>query len=229
MSIYCVDYGNTLCGIAVADENLKIALPKNTVKSDSLIDFLQSLNLDEKSVLVFGLPISLSGRYSHQTYLTVEAALNIKEQLGCQIYFVDERLTTTSLFNELKGDISFKKIKKTKDQNSSVLILNVFLENPHAAIELKEKSTYKIENDLSSYNNIIIFDVAINNILEKANKDHLILFTQDPWIFWFYYRQGLKSTSLISDLYDQYDLIISIKENEKKIRTLFPLSKLMCL
>lgn len=229
MSIYCVDYGNTLCGIAVADENLKIALPKNTVKSDSLIDFLQSLNLDEKSVLVFGLPISLSGRYSHQTYLTVEAALNIKEQLGCQIYFVDERLTTTSLFNELKGDISFKKIKKTKDQNSSVLILNVFLENPQSAIELKEKSTYKIENDLSSYNNIIIFDVAINNILEKANKDHLILFTQDPWIFWFYYRQGLKSTSLISDLYDQYDLIISIKENEKKIRTLFPLSKLMCL
>lgn len=63
----------------------------------------------KKSVLVFGLPISLSGRYSHQTYLTVEAALNIKEQLGCQIYFVDERLTTTSLFNELKGDISFKK------------------------------------------------------------------------------------------------------------------------
>ena len=182
-----------------------------------------------KSVLVFGLPISLSGRYSHQTYLTVEAALNIKNQLGCQIFFVDERLTTSSLFNELKGDISFKEIKKTKDQNSSVLILNVFLENPQSAIELKEKSTYKIENDLSSYNNIIIFDVAINNILEKANKDHLILFTQDPWIFWFYYRQGLKSTSLISDLYDQYDLIISIKENEKKIRTLFPLSKLMCL
>ena len=109
------------------------------------------------------------------------------------------------------------------------MILNVFLENPQSAIELKEKSTYKIENDLSSYNNIIIFDVAINNILEKANKDHLILFTQDPWIFWFYYRQGLKSTSLISDLYDQYDLIISIKENEKKIKSLFPLSKLMCL
>ncbi len=229
MSIYCVDYGNSLCGIAAADEKLKIALPKNTVKSEFLFNFLQSLNLNEKSIIVFGLPISLSGRYSHQTYLTVEAALNIKNQLGCQIFFVDERLTTSSLFNELKGDISFKEIKKTKDQNSSVLILNVFLENPQSAIELKEKSTYKIENDLSSYNNIIIFDVAINNILEKANKDHLILFTQDPWIFWFYYRQGLKSTSLISDLADQYDLIISIKENEKKIRTLFPLSKLMCL
>jgi len=229
MSIYCVDYGNTLCGIAVADENLKIALPKNTVKSDSLIDFLQSLNLDEKSVLVFGLPISLSGRYSHQTYLTVEAALNIKEQLGCQIYFVDERLTTTSLFNELKGDISFKKIKKTKDQNSSVLILNVFLENPHAAIELKEKPIYKVENDLLNYSNIMIFDVYISNIINKIDVKRLSIFTQDPWIFWFYYRQGLKSTSLISDLHNQYDLIISIKDNEKKIKSLFPLSKLMCL
>jgi len=75
----------------------------------------------------------------------------------------------------------------------------------------------------------LIVDVPISNILEKTKNENLTLFTQDPWIFWFYYKQGLKSTSLTSDLQNDYELIISLKENEKKIRTLFPLSKLMCL
>ncbi|MGB4458168.1 MAG: hypothetical protein WBI60_04245, partial [Defluviitoga tunisiensis] len=92
-----------------------------------------------------------------------------------------------------------------------------------------EKPIYKVENDLLNYSNIMIFDVSISNIINKIDVKRLSIFTQDPWIFWFYYRQGLKSTSLISDLHNQYDLIISIKDNEKKIKSLFPLSKLMCL
>lgn len=229
MKIYCIDYGTTFCGIAVTDEKLKIALPKDTVRSEELTEYLESLNLNNGSILVFGLPISLSGRYSHQTFLTIETALRIKNKTGCQIFLVDERLTTSSLYNELKGNVPFKKIKKAKDQNSSVLILNTFLENPQIAVELREKPIYKIECDLSIYNNILIFDVPISNILEKTKNENLTLFTQDPWIFWFYYKQGLKSTSLTSDLQNDYELIISLKENEKKIMTLFPLSKLMCL
>jgi putative Holliday junction resolvase len=173
---------------------------------------------------VFGLPISMSGRYSKQSFLSIDEAIKIKEKIGCKIYFVDERLTTSSLYSEVRGQVSYKKVKRTKDQNSSVLILSNFIQSPGNAIALVEKEVYNLKKDFSSYKDILIWDVPINNEFENFS-----IFAKDPWVFWYYYKKGFESTTLMTDLKDYYDLIITNKENREKIQVNINCNELMCL
>ncbi|WP_158245286.1 RuvX/YqgF family protein [Petrotoga sp. 9PWA.NaAc.5.4] len=226
MKIYAVDYGEQHCGIAVSDDNIKIAVPKDTVKTVDLQSYFQKLELKKNSIVVFGLPISLSGRYSKQTCLTIDAAIKLKKTVECKIFFVDERLTTSSLYNEFKGKVSSKKIKLSKDQNSSVLILSIFLSNTKNAIELEEKRIFELPEDFSNYKDILIYDTALNLSLEKEN---ISIFARDPWIFWFYCTKNIKSTSLISDLKNYYDLVILENNKKDEFNQIINFSKIMCL
>ncbi|WP_103065984.1 MULTISPECIES: RuvX/YqgF family protein [unclassified Petrotoga] len=224
LKIYGIDYGTSNCGIAILKQDVNIPLPKETIKSEKLLEFLVSLDLSHDDLIVFGLPISMSGRYSKQSFLSIDEAIRVKERIGCKIYFVDERLTTSSLYSEVRGEVSYKKVKRTKDQNSSVLILSNFIQSPENAIALVEKEVYNLKKDFSCYKDILIWDVPINNELENFS-----IFAKDPWIFWYYYKKGYESTTLISDLKDYYDLIITSKENREKIQLNINCKELMCL
>jgi len=194
LKVYGIDYGTSKCGIAILKQDVNIPLPKETIKSEELLDFLVSLDLSHDDLIVFGLPISMSGRYSKQSFLSIDEAIRVKESIGCKIYFVDERLTTSSLYSEVRGEVSYKKVKKAKDQNSSVLILSNFIQSPENAIALAEKEVYNLKKDFSSYKDILIWDIPINNKFENFS-----IFAKDPWIFWYYYKKGYESTTLISD------------------------------
>jgi len=224
LKVYGIDYGTSNCGIAFLKQDLNIPLPIGTVKSEKLLEYLVSLDLSNDDLIVFGLPISMSGRYSKQSFLSIDAAINVKEKIGCKIYFVDERLTTSSLYSEVRGQVSYKKVKRTKDQNSSVLILSNFIQSPGNAIALAEKEVYNLKKDFSNYNDVLIWDISINNEFENFS-----IFAKDPWVFWYYYKKGFKSTTLISDLKDYYDLIITTKENREKIQVNINCNELMCL
>ncbi|WP_103927224.1 RuvX/YqgF family protein [Petrotoga sp. SL27] len=224
LKVYGIDYGTSKCGIAILKQDVNIPLPKETIKSEELLDFLVSLDLSHDDLIVFGLPISMSGRYSKQSFLSIDEAIRVKESIGCKIYFVDERLTTSSLYSEVRGEVSYKKVKKAKDQNSSVLILSNFIQSPENAIALAEKEVYNLKKDFSSYKDILIWDIPINNKFENFS-----IFAKDPWIFWYYYKKGYESTTLISDLKDYYDLIITTKESREKIQLNINCNELMCL
>jgi len=224
LKVYGIDYGTSSCGIAFLKQDVNIPLPKEAIKSERLLEYLVSLDLSDDDLIVFGLPISMSGRYSKQSFLSINEAINVKERIGCKIYFVDERLTTSSLYSEVRGQVSYKKVKRTKDQNSSVLILSNFIQNPGNAIALAEKEVYNLKKDFSNYNDVLIWDISINNEFKNFS-----IFAKDPWVFWYYYRKGFKSTTLISDLKDYYDLIITTKENREKIQVNINCNELMCL
>jgi len=224
LRVYGIDYGTSKCGVAFLKGNINIPLPKETVSSEKFLDYLISLNLSNDDIIVFGLPISMSGRYSKQSFLTINEAIRAKESIGCKVCFVDERLTTSSLYSEFKGQVSYKKVKETKDQNSSVLILSNFIQSPGNAIVLKKKEIYNLKKDFSNYKDILIWDIPISD--EFKNID---IFAKDPWIFWYYYSKGFESTTLISDLKDYYDLIITTNENKDRILTDINYNELMCL
>jgi putative Holliday junction resolvase len=224
LKIYGIDYGTRKCGIAFLKQDINIPLPKETIPSEKLLEYLVSLDLNHDDLIVFGLPISMSGRYSKQSFLSIDEAIKIKERIGCKIYFVDERLTTSSLYSEVKGQVSYKKVKRTKDQNSSVLILSNFIQSPGNAIALEEREVYNLKKDFSNYKDILIWDVPVNKEFENVS-----IFAKDPWIFWHYYKKGFESTTLISDLKDYYDLIITTKENREKIQVNINCNELMCL
>ncbi|HBT51202.1 MAG TPA: hypothetical protein DEA49_03720 [Petrotoga sp.] len=224
LKVYGIDYGTSKCGIAFLKQDVNIPLPKATVPSEKLLEYLISLDLSHDDLIVFGLPISMSGRYSKQSFLSIDEAIRAKERIGCKIYFVDERLTTSTLYSVFKGQVSYKKVKETKDQNSSVLILSNFIQSPGNAIALTEKKIYTLKKDFSNYKDVLIWDIPISNEVKNFS-----IFAKDPWVFWFYFRKGFKSTTLISDLKDYYDLIITTKENEDKIQVNINYSELMCL
>jgi putative Holliday junction resolvase len=105
-----------------------------------------------------------------------------------------------------------------------VLILSNFIQSPGNAIALAEKEVYNLKKDFSNYNDVLIWDISINNEFENFS-----IFAKDPWVFWYYYKKGFKSTTLISDLKDYYDLIITTKENREKIQVNINCNELMCL
>jgi len=201
MKIFGVDHGQKNCGIASAV--FDIALPYKTVANNELMSFFKKEGVDKDSIIVYGLPLSMSGRFSTQTYNAINSAIEVKNTYGCKIVFIDERLTSKTLFTELKGVVKSKKIKKTKDQNSSALILSIYLANTNEGIELKKKKVYNIVHQIKS-KKTLVYETAIENIKEIENFN---VFTKDPWIFWYYFSQGIKSINIEKDL-EEYELLI---------------------
>ncbi|MDO7975591.1 Holliday junction resolvase RuvX [Oceanotoga sp. DSM 15011] len=200
MKIYGIDHGDKRCGISSANEILRISVPKDTVEKENLLNYLQNEKINSSDTLVFGMPLSMSGRYSTQTYNVINEALKIKDILKCKVFLVDERLTSKILFNQVKGKVNSKKVKNKKDQNSSSLILSTYLSNPNSGIELINKEVYKIE---LKDQNILIYDIAIENLSTECD-----LFINDPWIFWYYFNKGFKSTNKLEDIKVEYNTIV---------------------
>jgi putative Holliday junction resolvase len=89
---------------------------------------------------------------------------------------------------------------------------------------LEEKEIYNLKKDFSNYKDVLIWNVPISNEFKDVS-----IFAKDPWVFWFYYKKGFQSTTLISDLKDYYDLVITAKENKDKIQGNINYNDLMCL
>lgn len=207
MNYYGIDFGDKNCGIAKANEIINIASPYKTVDKKDLILFFEE-ELKKDDIIIFGLPKSMSFNYSKQSFKTIDKSIEIKKKFSNKLFLVDERLTTKSLYNEMKGKVNSKKIKKTKDQNSAVLILSVYLNNPNIGYELKEKEIYTV--DKSKLTNV---KVLVQNIAIKNPKEDISYEIKDPWLFWYYFNRNIISEYNVKNK-DIYDVIIS-SENIK--------------
>lgn len=210
-----LDYGLSKTGIATSDNILKIPTIKGTVNTNKLLNILKNELYKEGDLFVIGLPISMSGRYSTQTYETIDFSIQVNELFQAGVFLIDERLTTQQSYALTKNFLNSKKAKKSKDQNSALLILQRFLSNPKIALKLEKKPVYKIK-DIDS-DSILINNVIIKNskIYNKAD-----ILAEDPYIFWWYFKRNKKSTTLLNDLNTEYDVLISEKEipiNHKKL------------
>jgi putative Holliday junction resolvase len=202
MNYYGIDYGDKNCGISKANEIIKIASPHKTVDKKELNNFLKN-ELNNDDVIVFGLPKSMSFNFSKQSFKTINKAVEIKNSFKNPLFLVDERLTTQSLYNEMKGKINSKKIKKTKDQNSATLILSVFLNNPNIGYILEEKEIYTVDKNLLKDNKVLVQDIAI-----KKPKDDFTYEIKDPWLFWYYFNRNITSEYNVENK-NAFDYIIN--------------------
>lgn len=207
MNYIGIDYGLSKTGISISDSVLKVATIKDTVKTENLINYLKKL-YKNGDIFIVGLPISMSGRYSKQTYETIDFCLKLKNLFNTDILLIDERLTTQRSFSMTKNFLNAKKAKKNKDQNSALLILQRFLDNPYSSIKLEEKKPYKLEN--IEYNSILINDIIIKNS-NIYNKSDIL--AKNPYVFWWYFKRNKRSTTLFDDLKNSYDVLIT-KDNK---------------
>ncbi len=90
-----VDYGRKRVGMAVSDSQRKIALPHGVVKREKFMEELEKL-IKEKQVdtVVFGLPMSLSGKELEMAKEIREVARRIKDRFGVKVILKDERFTS---------------------------------------------------------------------------------------------------------------------------------------
>jgi putative Holliday junction resolvase len=127
--ILAVDFGERRVGLAVSDELHITAQGLDTFdrKSGDLIDHLGEL-VDRFDVgeVVFGHPVSMSGR-DNVTSRAVEAlAGEIRERLDVDVTLWDERLTSQEARRVLKGEGAGK---GAVDRVAAVLILQNYLDS----------------------------------------------------------------------------------------------------
>ena len=119
-----IDYGQKRIGVAISDEDGKIAFPKETIENideEESISKLQKLAEREKiEKIVVGLPVSFSGEKNPQSEKVQIFAEKLFEIAKFPVEFENEILTTKLA---AKGST-----KKNIDASSAALILQSYLD-----------------------------------------------------------------------------------------------------
>lgn len=130
MKILAIDYGEQRLGLAVSDDNQKIALSKGVLEGLSqtkIIEKIKALvNLEQISVIVVGLPIGLDGQPTAWTEEVKRFAEKLRSHLTIPIQMVDERYTTDMAKTLLAGT---GQTKEKKDQVSAQIFLQDYLDH----------------------------------------------------------------------------------------------------
>ena len=130
--ILSIDFGSKRCGIAVTDESQIIASGLTTIKTDNLIDFLNTYFRNEDvELIVVGMPKNMLNQNSliEPLILKYIKIININFPT-ITIERFDERFTSKLAFRAMiDGGLKKKKrkIKATIDMVSATIILQDYL------------------------------------------------------------------------------------------------------
>lgn len=120
-----LDYGEKNIGLAVADENSKMALPYKVLINkgeDFVLQELKKIIGEEKiSKIIIGLPLSLSGEESKKTVETREFSAFLAKNLDVAIEMRDERLSSRLADTLAQG------AKNSRDIGAAMVILEDYL------------------------------------------------------------------------------------------------------
>ncbi|MGI6374095.1 MAG: Holliday junction resolvase RuvX [Patescibacteria group bacterium] len=116
-----VDWGEKRIGLAIANSELKMALPFKTISS--LAELLTLIETEEIDELILGQPIKLSGQAAdNPQWLEFVKKLNQLSQV--KVRLVDERLSS------LAADALFSGLKEQapRDETAAMIILQNYLD-----------------------------------------------------------------------------------------------------
>lgn len=149
--IICFDYGTRKIGVAVSDDNQKIAFPKEVVigewldKDNTAKEMCNLCKKYNSNFIAIGLPKKLNGEYSENCNRVIQIANLLDEKMknrNAIILLFDERFSTkavSSVFHTriAKSTKSHQNQKKTKSkthpddaQSASVILNNILDTNP---------------------------------------------------------------------------------------------------
>ena len=127
--IMALDYGDARVGVAMADENIKIAIPYGALENtEQLLTEILKLALNNNIVkIVVGYPRNQSGEPTAQTEKVEQFFSQLEEVFDGEMVFKDESLTSVLAEERLK---SYKKpySKGDIDAHAATIILEDYLE-----------------------------------------------------------------------------------------------------
>ena len=123
-----IDPGKKRIGIAISDENKKVATPYTTIIKKDYSSFLIEIKkiVDENTIkgIVIGNPINMDGSSSSSSQSAKDLALNLSKDVTQNITMWDERLSSEGAFNLSSNlDINVSKKVQKLDENAAQFIL----------------------------------------------------------------------------------------------------------
>ena len=123
-----IDLGSKIIGIAVCDQNQKVATPFKTLNRNKLSDLVLELKqiIEENDIggIVIGNPINMDGSFGKSSQSTHDISEYISKNINLPLCLWDERLSTVGAFNLTSQlDVNVNKREKKIDQNAAAFIL----------------------------------------------------------------------------------------------------------
>ncbi len=120
-----LDYGEKNIGLAVADENSKMALPYKVLENkgeDFVLRELKKIIIEEKIIkIIIGLPLALSGKESKKTIEARGFSAFLAKNLNIPVEMKDERLSSRLADTLAQGT------KGSRDIGAAMVILEDYL------------------------------------------------------------------------------------------------------
>ena len=123
-----IDPGKKRIGVAISDENKKIATPYTTIVKKNYSDFLIEIKkiFIENNIkgIIIGNPINMDGSPSASSQSAKDLAINLSKDITKNITLWDERLSSEGAFNLSSNlDVNVSKKVQKLDENAAQFIL----------------------------------------------------------------------------------------------------------
>lgn len=129
MKILAIDYGEKRLGLAISDDEQKIAVAKGLLEGLSQNKIIQKIkalvSLDQIGLLVVGLPTGLDGTPTAWTEEVKRFTDKLRSHLSVPVQMVDERYTTSMAKGMLAGT---GQVKAKKDMVAAQIFLQDYLD-----------------------------------------------------------------------------------------------------
>ena len=131
MRIIGLDWGSVRVGIAMSDEDGKMAFPlQHTLETSTSLEDIQRLKEEyDVGLVVMGMPISLKGQETESTDKAKRFAERLKQKIGIEIEFVDERFSSVASTQALhEQGMKEAEQRHIKDNIAAALMLQQYLD-----------------------------------------------------------------------------------------------------
>ncbi|MBC8200515.1 MAG: Holliday junction resolvase RuvX [Planctomycetes bacterium] len=133
MRYLAVDLGDKRTGLAVGDDELRMAQPVTVLEIPigdllvgAIVDAIEEQGVD---AIVIGLPLNMDGSLGQRVAITKSFAEKLQTATAKQLHFQDERLTSSAAQEILSGSgKTHKQKRKIRDALAAAEILNDFLQ-----------------------------------------------------------------------------------------------------
>ncbi len=204
--ILAVDFGKKRCGYAYGE----IQPSSMGVTSKRGIEKLAA---DLKpSIIVVGLPLSMSGRYSCQTFESIDFAKRLKDR-GFDVRMVDERLSTKIAHEILRRSRSSKPV----DAISASLIFENFMKNPDAALKIPDDLP-KVDLEHVTGKRVLVHNIPDVSVLDRIEAQEIDVLQEDPYVAYLFKKRVNFVERFEEFLRGDYDIIIT--SNPERVENL---------
>lgn len=133
MRYLAIDPGDKRTGLAVGDDDTKIASPLSVItttsKQQRLVAIGQAIQDHDPEALVLGLPLNMNGSEGPAAQKARFMAAELAQHFDLPIHLIDERLTSDEADQKMaRSGLTHKGKKRRRDAMAAAAILLRFLE-----------------------------------------------------------------------------------------------------